>query len=66
MAGTKKVVTKYQTKGGAIVSVTEGLYGDRFDWACAACSESGRPRPQPYANEDAQKHASRCRALPLD
>jgi hypothetical protein len=62
----KKVVAKYATKGGAIVSVVEDrLYPSQFQWECAGCGKTGFPRARTYANEDGQSHARKCAALPL-
>ncbi|TFI30133.1 hypothetical protein [Streptomyces sp. 4R-3d] len=66
MAGTKKVVTKFATQGGAIVSVVEARENGWFEWECSGCSESGLPRVRRFTNDDAQSHADVCRALPLD
>ncbi|MFB6955364.1 hypothetical protein ACFCXP_37605 [Streptomyces niveus] len=67
MAEKSKVVTKYATKGGAIVNVVQDrLYDDRFQWECAGCGETGFRRARTYANQDGQSHAKTCAALPLD
>ncbi|MFB6955363.1 hypothetical protein ACFCXP_37600 [Streptomyces niveus] len=71
MAGEMKVITKYATKGGAVVQVFGNLPGPDysetgFKWVCGGCGHrSGNDLHRP-TNESADKHGLKCRALPLN
>lgn len=58
-----KSPVRYRTAGGAIVTITQ-LKRDKFATSCEGCTWSSWALLDHLAEEKAQKHADKCKALP--
>ncbi|MFJ7998989.1 hypothetical protein ACIQ7D_17835 [Streptomyces sp. NPDC096310] len=68
-----QIVTKYANKRGAIVKVVvtrPSAWNPGHDWTCDGCGAAGayggEGVDKSTAQRSAEKHADKCRALPLN